>query len=46
MTHHLGTEAVVAAEDVAYSGYKDVGRGVHPIGVTCGESSDTAWHPG
>jgi hypothetical protein len=46
VAHHLGAEAVVPKENVADPGYQDSGRGYTSQTVTCGGSSNSAWHPG
>src|ERR1700731_4120548 len=45
VTHHLGTEAVVAEEDVADAGYQDAGGHTAAIeSATCAASSGSGGH--
>src|SRR5271165_3390617 len=45
VTQHLGTEAVVAEEDVADAGYQDAGRHTAAVEfITCAASSGSAGH--
>src|SRR5271156_4420311 len=45
MTQHLGTEAVVAEEDVADAGYQDAGGHTAAVeSATCAASSGSAGH--